>query len=112
MLTDEQKELLLEKVKLKMEADTNIPDETIISFIEDYSEMARIETCYIELPTQFYPYVINAVVESCVRMGNEGMSNRSELGTNTSYSFKDISDSLKFKLRGMKNPRSFLGYWS
>ena len=108
----ENVERMLEQVKLKLEKDIPIDDETIKSFIEDYSEIARVETCYIELPEQFFPYVVVAVVESCIRMGNEGMVQRTELSTNTSYSFKDITDSLKFKLRGMKNPRSFLGYWS
>lgn len=105
-------EKLCNSVKNRIGENPNISDETIKELITSYSNIACVETGYKKLPKYFYEYIVNAVVESYERMGNEGMTNRSELGVNTTYAYKDIEDSLKSKLKGKKNPRMFLGYWS
>lgn len=80
--------------------------------IENLSVQACTMTGYKELPKNFYSIIASCVVEYFNRLGNEGMNSRGELGVSTSYSYKDIEDSLRQKLKGKKNPRLFLGIWS
>jgi hypothetical protein len=105
-------EQLISDVKTVLGDDCNITDESIKLYVNTYAKIVCTETCYKELPTEFIPYVLSATVESCQRQGNEGMASRSELSVSTSYSYKDIEESIRNKVRGKRNPRAFLGYWS
>lgn len=107
----EYKVELLDSIRLRLGEDTEelFSDELIQSLMDDYAQVICNETFYKTLPRQFYPYLISAVVESCQRLGHDGMYSRSELGVNTTYSYKDIEESIRQKLRGKRNPRAFLG---
>lgn len=91
---------------------TQEDDSFLKMIIENLSNQACTMTGYKELPQNFYSIVASCIVEYFVRLGNEGMTNRNELGVSTSYAYKDIEDSLRQKLKGKKNPRLFLGIWS
>jgi hypothetical protein len=111
MATDNSNEEMLYDIKVRLGEDNQVNDEVIQSLIADYTTIVCNETYYESLPKNFIPYVKSAVIESCQRLGHEGMSSRSELSVTTGYSYKDIEESIRSKVKGKKNPKAFLGYW-
>ena len=100
---------LLEQVKLKISANIQVSDDLINLYIEDAIKSACLYTGYTTLPSDFEHLIVDIVVESINRRGNEGVSNNSGLGISTTYLFKDIEDSVRSKFKGKKNPSLLVG---
>ena len=98
----------LEKVKMEIEG-YEASDDLINYYLDKYTEMACNITHYTVLPTELDNYVISTVVEAINRRTHEGEKSNSSLGVSTTFSYKDIEESLKAKLIGKKNPLSLVG---
>ena len=98
----------LEKVKFEL-GTYSVDDSTIEYYIDKFTDIACNITHFTILPTELEYYVISSVVEALNRREHEGEKSSSALGVSTTFSFKDIEEGLKFKLRGKKNPRALLG---
>lgn len=98
----------LEKVKMEIEG-YQVSDDIINYYIDKYTTIACDITRYKTLPTKLENYVISSVVEAINRRTHEGESSNSSLGVSTTFSYKDIEEGLRMKLKGKKNPFSIVG---
>ena len=96
------------QVKIML-GDENVNIDVIDLYCEHAYEKACEITKYDKLPKKLENNIVDAVVECLNRKGHEGFSSRTELSTSTTYSFKDLDESLKAKLRGKTNPLSLIG---
>lgn len=102
---------MLDKVKIELGSNFNINDEIINYYIEKCTNIAKETLGYSTLPSSVEDVVVSAVVECINRRENEGTKSKSALGVSTTFSYNDIEDSLKKKLKGKRNPMNLVGKW-
>ena len=100
---------MLDKVKIELGSNFKIGDDVIQYYIDKCTEVALNATGYIKLPSNLDCYVVSAVVECINSRENEGTKSKSALGVSTTFSYNDIEESLKSKIKGKRNPMNLLG---
>lgn len=100
---------MLEKVKIELGSNFKIGDDVIQYYINKCTDIALGATGYIELPSSLECYVVSAVVECINRRENEGTKSKSALGVSTTFSYNDIEESLRNKVKGKRNPMNLIG---
>ncbi|MFI3251863.1 MAG: hypothetical protein R3Y60_01855 [bacterium] len=111
MLLDERLTLLSKNVRIEIGINNNVSDELIIRYCEKGINIASEVTFYdvASLPIMFNESIINAVVETIQKRNNEGLSNFSNISGSYTYSYQDMEQSLRKKLRNKRNPMSLVG---
>ncbi len=83
---------MLEEIKRQLGINYRNDDLTIIDLLKSYTSVAlNISNRVTEKGLE--PYIIKAVLEHYMRMGNEGLSSSNEAGI--SYSYIDIEEKLR-----------------
>lgn len=106
-MSDYDIDLLKEKITTL--STNEVDDEIIEDCLENALSFAEVQCGVTTLPTSVQYMVVSVVLEYLERRGHEGIDSRTELSTSTTYSYKDIHESLKAKLKGHKHPNSLLG---
>lgn len=111
MFEKERLDSLFKNVRLEIGVNNNIPDELILRYCEKGLCIASEVTYYnvASLPIQFNESIINAIVETIQRKTNEGIKSFNNASGSYNFTFEDIEDSLRKKLKGKKNPLSLIG---
>lgn len=99
--------------KVKSELLYTIDDMLLQHYVEKGLAFASNIACYKvdDLPDTLKYYVIDAVVEALNKRGSEEKNSENALGVSATFTFKDMEESLRHKLRNKKNPKSLRGYY-